>query len=218
MKHIATVPAALVRASMLFQAKNDVRHYLNGIMITKTHIVATDGHVMFVAPYESGLRPGEEMIIAIKGKISAKAHNLELFYDDESNIGVARCVELTPFSMRVKNHATGEFEDVPPKAAAVLDSHGHQQCSFFHKIDGELPDWERAMPKGDLMPTERLGLNFEFCDRVGKACKELGSRYPQCAVNLRGATTAIEVELMSPFYEGAKAIIMPCAVPSLERK
>jgi len=218
MKHIATVPAALVRASMLFQAKNDARHYLNGIMITKTHIVATDGHVMFVTPYESGLLPDEEMIIAIKGKISAKAHNLELFYDDESNIGVARCVELTPFSMKVKNHATGEFEDVPPKAAAVLDSHGHQQCSFFHKIDGKLPDWERAMPKGDLMPTERLGLNFEFCDRVAKACKELGSRYPQCAVNLRGATTAIEVELMSPFYEGAKAIIMPCAVPSLERK
>ena len=79
MKHIATVPAALVKAAMLFQAKNDVRYYLNGIMITKSHIVATDGHVMFVSPYESDLRPDEQMIIAIKGKIPAKAHNLELF-------------------------------------------------------------------------------------------------------------------------------------------
>ena len=218
MKHIATVPAALVRAAMLFQAKNDVRYYLNGIMITKSHIVATDGHVMFVSLYESDLRPDEQMIIAIKGKIPAKAHNLELFYDDEINVGVARCVELTPFSMKVKNLATGEFEDVPSKAAAVLDSQGHQQCAFFHKVDGKFPDWERAMPKGDLTPTERLGLNFEFCDRVAKACKELGSRYPKCAVNLRGATTAIEVELMSPFYEGAKAIIMPCAVTSMEKK
>lgn len=218
MKHIATVPAALVRASMLFQAKNDVRYYLNGVMITKTHIVAADGHVMFVSPYESDLRPDDQMIIAIKGRISAKANNLELFYDDENNIGVARCVELTPFNMKVKNHATGEFEDVPPKAMAVLDSQGHQQCAFFYKVDGKFPDWERAMPKGDLLPTERIGLNFEFCDRVAKACKELGSRYQQCAVNLRGATTAIEVELMSPFYEGAKAIIMPCVVPSLEKK
>lgn len=212
MKHIATVPSALVKAAMLFQAKQDVRYYLNGIMITKSHIVATDGHVMFVSPYKSDLRPDEQMIVAIKGKIPAKAHSLELLYDDESKIGVVRCVEAKPFSMNVRNLITGEFEGVTPTAAAVLDSHGHQQCAFFHKIDGKYPDWELAVPKGDLIPTERLGLNFEFCDRVAKACKELGSRYPQCAVNLRGAKTAIEVEIMSPFYEGAKAIIMPCAV------
>ncbi|MGU5686838.1 hypothetical protein [Aeromonas caviae] len=212
MKHIATVPAALVKAAMLFQAKNDVRYYLNGIMITKSHIVATDGHVMFVSPYESDLRPDEQMIIAIKGKIPAKAHNLELFYDDESNIGVARCVEVTPFNMKVRNRITGEFEDVPPTAAAVLDGHGHQQCAFFHKIDGKFPDWERVVPTGEAIPTDRIGINFDFCARVAKACKELGSQYPQCAVNLRGAKTAIEVDLQSRNYAGAKAIIMPCHV------
>jgi hypothetical protein len=212
MKHIATVPAALVKAAMLFQAKQDFRHYLNGIMITKSHIVATDGHVMFVSPYESDLRPDERMIVAIKGKIPAKAHSLELLYDDESNIGVVRCVELTPFSMKVKNRITGDFEDVKPTASAVLDSQGHQQCAFFHKIDGKFPDWERAVPTGENIPTERIGINFDFCARVAKACKELGSQYPQCAVNLRGATTAIEVDLQSRHYAGAKAIIMPCHV------
>lgn len=216
MKHIATVPAALVKAAMLFQAKNDVRYYLNGIMITKSHIVATDGHVMFVSPYESDLRPDEQMIIAIKGKIPAKTHNLELFYDDESNIGVARCVEVTPFNMKVRNRITGEFEDVPPTAAAVLDGQGHQQCAFFHKIDGKFPDWERVVPTGEVIPTDRIGINFDFCARVAKACKELGSPYPQCAVNLRGAKTAIEVDLQSRHYDGAKAIIMPCAVSSVE--
>lgn len=216
MKHIATVPAALVKAAMLFQAKNDVRYYLNGIMITKSHIVATDGHVMFVSPYESDLRPDEQMIIAIKGKIPAKTHNLELFYDDESNIGVARCVEVTPFNMKVRNRITGEFEDVPPTAAAVLDGQGHQQRAFFHKIDGKFPDWERVVPTGEVIPTDRIGINFDFCARVAKACKELGSPYPQCAVNLRGAKTAIEVDLQSRHYAGAKAIIMPCAVSSVE--
>ncbi|MBJ7583326.1 hypothetical protein JHD42_19945 [Aeromonas veronii] len=216
MKHIATVPAALVKAAMLFQAKSDVRHYLNGIMITKSHIVATDGHVMFVSPYESDLRPDEQMIVAIKGKIPAKAHSLELLYDDESKIGVVRCVELTPFSMKVKNRTTGEFEDVPPTAAAVLDSQGHQQCAFFHKIDGKYPDWERAVPTGEAIPTDRIGINFDFCARVAKACKELGSPFPQCAVNLRGAKTAIEVDLQSRNYAGAKAIIMPCAVSPVE--
>lgn len=212
MKHIATVPAALVKAAMLFQAKNDVRFYLNGIMITKSHIVATDGHVMFVSPYESDLRPDEQMIIAIKGKIPAKAHSLELLYDDKSNIGVGRCVEMTPFNMKVKNRITGELKDVKPTAPAVLDSHGHQQCAFFHKIDGKFPDWERAVPTGDLIPTDRIGINFDFCARVAKACKELGSPYAQCAVNLRGARTAIEVDLQNPHYAGAKAIIMPCHV------
>lgn len=212
MKHIATVPAALVKAAMLFQAKNDVRYYLNGIMITKSHIVATDGHVMFVSPYESDLRPDEQMIIAIKVKIPAKAHNLELFYDDESNIGVARCVEVTPFNMKVRNSITGEFEDVPPTAAAVLDGQGHQQCAFFHKIDGKFPDRERVVPTGEAIPTDRIGINFDFFARVAKACKELGSRFPQCAVNLRGAKTAIEVDLQSCHYAGAKAIIMPCHV------
>ncbi|WP_323994746.1 beta clamp domain-containing protein [Aeromonas hydrophila] len=216
MKHIATIPAALVKAAMLFQAKSDVRHYLNGIMITTSHIVATDGHVMFVSPYESDLRHDEQMIIAIKGKIPAKAHNIELLYDDESNIGVVRCVELTPFNMKVRNSITGEFEEVKPTAAAVLDSQGHQQCAFFHKIDGKYPDWERAVPTGEAIPTERIGINFDFCARVAKACKELGSPYPQCAVNLRGANTAIEVDLQSSQYAGAKAIIMPCAVSPVE--
>lgn len=216
MKHIATVPAALVKAAMLFQGKNDVRYYLNSIMITKSHIVATDGHVMFVSPYESDLRPDEQMIVAIKGKIPVKAHSLELLYDDESKGGVVRCVELTPFNMKVKNRITDEFEDVKPTAAAVLDSQGHQQCAFFHKIDGKYPDWERAVPTGEAIPTERFGINFDFCARVAKACKELGSPFPQCAVNLRGATTAIEVDLQSPHYADAKAIIMPCAVSPVE--
>ncbi|MGU5756795.1 hypothetical protein [Aeromonas caviae] len=216
MKHIATVPAALVKAAMLFQAKQDVRYYLNGIMITKSHIVATDGHVMLVSPYESDLRPDEQMIVAIKGKIPAKAHSLDLLYDDESRIGVVRCVEMIHFNMKVRNRITEVFEDVPPAPLAVLDSHGHQQCAFFHKIDGKYPDWERAVPTGEAIPTDRIGINFDFCDRVAKACKELGSPLPQCAVNLRGATTAIEVDLQSSQYAGAKAIIMPCAVSPVE--
>lgn len=73
MKHIATVPAAIVKAAMLFQAKQDVRYYLNGFYITNDHIVATDGYTMFVCPYESDLCPEKPMIIAINGKISVKA-------------------------------------------------------------------------------------------------------------------------------------------------
>jgi hypothetical protein len=212
MKHIATVPAALVKAAMLFQAKRDIRFYLNGIYITRDNIVATDGHTMLVAPYESDLRPEEAMIVAIKGKIPAKAYNLELLYDDDSEIGVIRCVEPTPLTMKVKNIITGEFEDSPPKPMAIMDSLGHPQNAFFHKIDGKFPDWYRVMPNGDLVPTERIGIDFSYCDRIAKACRELGSNLSHCNVNLRGEKNAIEIDLRSHLYQGVKAIIMPCAV------
>lgn len=195
---------------MLFQAKQDVRFYLNGIYITHDHIVATNGHTMFVSPYESDMRPEQAMIVAIKGKIPPKAYNLELLYDEETKIGVMRGVEPTPIKMKLLNKGTGEFEEQPPKAMAVLDAMGHPQTVFFQMVDGRFPDWRRVIPTGDLVPTDRIGINFGYADLVAKACKELGSKFAACAINLRGPTTSIEVELSSPEYQGAKAIIMPC--------
>jgi DNA polymerase-3 subunit beta len=210
-KHIATIPAALVKAAMLFQAKWDVRYYLNGIYITQDHIVATDGHSMFVSPYESDRRPEEPLIIAVKGKIPPKAFNLELLYDEESKVGVIRSVGPKPLRIRVVDprlHAAScDWKD--PEPMAVLDKDGHPQNVFFAKVDGRFPDWQRVVPKGDLVPTERIGLDFTYADRVAKACKELGSKFAQCAINLRGPTNSIEIELKSCEYQGAKAIIMP---------
>lgn len=212
MKHIATVPAALVKAAMLFQAKEDVRYYLNGIYITHDHIVATDGHTLFVSPYESDLRPEQPMIVAIKGKISPKAYNLELLYDEESNIGVVRCVGPTPTSIKVVDPAKpeSEWKLVEPKPMAVLDKTGHPEKVFFEKIDGRFPDWLRAVPTGDLIPTDRIGIDFGYAERVAKACKELGSKFAQCAIKLRGPETSVEIDLKCRDYPGAKAIIMPC--------
>lgn len=212
MKHIATVPAAIVKAAMLFQAKQDVRYYLNGIYIAAEHVVATDGHTMLVCPYESDLRPEKPMIIAINGKISSKAYNLELLYDDESEIGVVRCVGPTPTSIKIVDPAKpeSEWEEADPKPIAVLDKSGHQEKVFFHKIEAKYPDWRRVIPNGEPVPTSQIGLDFNYCDRVAKASKELGSHFAQCVVTLYGAETTIEVEIKSHGYPGAKAYIMPC--------
>ena len=212
MKHIATVPAALVKAAMLFQAKEDVRYYLKGVFITESKIAATDGHAMFISPYESGVRPTSPLIVAFKGKIPAKADQLELLYDEETKVGVARCVGPTPVKIRVVNpllHAASQsWPD--PKPEIIVDKLGHQEMAFFALIDGRMPDIERVMPTGDLVPTDRIGIDFGYADRVAKACKELGSKLAHCAINLRGPETSIEVEIKSPDYQGAKAIIMPC--------
>lgn len=212
MKHIATVPAAIVKAAMLFQAKQDVRYYLNGIYITADHVVATDGHAMFVCPYESDLRPERPVIVAVKGKIPAKAYNLELMYDEESKIGVVRCVQAMTLRIRVINPLgdKGADEKDVHRAIAVTDANGNPENAFFRIIDGNFPDWQRVMPSGDLVPTGRFGIDFGYADRVAKACKELGAKFSHCAVNMRGAETSIEVELRSPCYHGAKVIIMPC--------
>lgn len=201
-----------MKAAMLFQAKQDVRFYLNGIYITHDHIVATDGHSMFLAPYESELRPEQAMIVAIKGKIPPKAYNLELLYDEESKIGVIRCIGPTPLKIRVVNpllHAASQsWPD--PEPMAILDKTGHPEKVFFDLIEGRFPDWRRVVPTGDLIPTDRIGIDFAYADRVAKACKELGSKFAQCAINLRGPETSVEIDVKCRDYPGAKAIIMPC--------
>ncbi|MGL4756327.1 MAG: hypothetical protein ACRCXB_28570 [Aeromonadaceae bacterium] len=212
MKHIATVPADLIRAAMVMQAKNDVRFYLCGVMIDAESIAATDGHMMICSPYESTTRPEQPIIVSISGKIPSKARDLELLYDDEKEIGIIRCTEPTPLRMKVKNNETGEFEEVPPKSASILDKHGHPQMIFWHKIDGRFPDYKRVIPQGDLVPTSVYGINCDNLARVSVALKALGSKSGAVKASMRGTDSAIILEPNMITYPGVRFIIMPCRI------
>lgn len=212
MKHIATVPADLIRAAMVMQATNDVRHYLCGVMIDAESIVASNGHIMFCAPYESSARPEQPIIVSINGKIPAKARELEFMCDEEKEIGIIRCTEPTPLSMKVKNNETGEFEEVQPKAASVLDKYGRPQMIFWHKIDGKFPDFKRVIPQGSLVPTSSFGINCESMGRISQSLKALGNKYGVVKANMRGAGSAIILEPYMPTHHGVQYIVMPCRV------
>lgn len=194
MKHIATVPAALVKAAMFFQAKQEIRHYLNGVMLDNNGaICATNGHIMFVAPCEQVKSLSGQMIISIHGTIPAPAHELEIYLDDDSRFGFIRLISGIA-------------------GAPLMTSEGHVKRMFFDVIDGKIPDYQRAIPKGDLEPVDTIGLNFDYADRVAKASKALGAKYPAANMRFRGKTGSIEVDIPSPFHDGVKAIIMPCRI------
>lgn len=65
----------MVKAAIAFSAKNDVREYLCGIHVTPKFIEATNGHVAIQMSH--GIKRAKSGIYAIKGKIPAKAIDIE---------------------------------------------------------------------------------------------------------------------------------------------
>lgn len=192
MKLIARVPSPLVKAALLFQGKADIRQYINGVHLAPEFVAATCGHTMFIADYESDVRPSEPLIVSIKGKLPTKGSLLEFMYDEDSKIGFIRTV--------------GDyFGELQP----IQDVMGHDVLVQFSLIEGRAVEFDRVLPKGDLVPVAQIGINFNYADRVAKAAKILGSKHSSCAMNFRGASSSIEIELRNPFFKDARVIIMP---------
>lgn len=61
---------------MIFQAKSDVRYYLNGVFISRKHIYATNGHMAIRMEHGSKVRSG--VIVKVKHAIPAKAKTTTL--------------------------------------------------------------------------------------------------------------------------------------------
>ena len=63
-----------LKAVLLAAGKKDIRYYLNGVHVTKHHLVATDGHRMHIVchggewPHEPVTIPRDACELAIKGK------------------------------------------------------------------------------------------------------------------------------------------------------
>lgn len=177
--------AKSVRAAILFAAKNDVRYYLNGILLDhRGYIVATNGHVMIRIENEECKRLSKDQIIGIKGaKIPAKANYLDLISDSNKG-GFVR------FSV---GHGLADI----------------QEARLFEVIDGKYPDIDRVVPTSDLQPTDKIGINPEYVALVGKAQNEL-SYSGSCGAEFkfRGPNNAIEVDIDNGIK--AKIIIMTC--------
>lgn len=65
---------AHLKAVLLAAGKKDIRYYLNGVHVTKHHLVATDGHRMHIVchggdwPHEPVTIPRDACELAVKGK------------------------------------------------------------------------------------------------------------------------------------------------------
>lgn len=176
-----TIRSALVKAAMLFQAKQDIRYYLNGIRIEPNRIAATNGHCMWLHNFESELDIAESLTLQFKGAMPAKSFNINFEVGEKSGVAFS--------------------EDVDGKIIAA---------TYFELIDGTYPDIDKVIaPKEDEKPTPVIGFNTEYLSLLQKATKLVGNqRYPSVVVNLRGPDAVSVFNIRGPEFN-SKLFLMP---------
>lgn len=143
-----SIDARQIRAAMIMQAKNDIRYYLNGLLIGGGKVVATDGHRLIVV--DSPKVKFEPLIFTIKGKVPKKAMDCEfVFIGDDHGIVMS------------KDRMSNDVD-------AVVK---------FTVVSGKYPDYKKVMPKGAPNNISSVGFNIGYLADVHKASKELGSVY-----------------------------------------
>ena len=103
---IIEIDAKLLKAAQQFQAKNDVRYYLNGVCLSKDgRIKATDGHRAMMV--EHGAKLEEDIIITINGAVPASATIAKIDTDTNMITFDDRSESVKSFSV-----IAGEFPEV----------------------------------------------------------------------------------------------------------
>lgn len=182
-KQSIKLPAAIVKAARLFQAKADVRYYLVGIHLNKLGcVVATNGHVLIKIDHEPLKDLEESLIVRIHGtKIPQKARELEfVFLDDLRGV------------VRMYNGRGALMDDV----------------RSFELVEGKFPDYKNVMPKGGLEFIGEIGINPHYMDIIAQAQHEIGIKHAGVSLKFRGQHNDIEVNFKSEEYE-ALAVVMP---------
>lgn len=171
--------ARQVKSAMVMQAKNDVRYYLNGLLIGGNKIVATDGHRMIVVDSEEATF--EPAIFTIKGILPNSAKECEFVFIGE-DYGVITCTS-----------SRGQEMDKVIKFAIV---------------EGRFPNHERVIPSGECKKYSEVAFNLEYMADIAKSAKCLGGKYVLGKIKLYGdnVPTAV-IEINTP-ETNAKCIVM----------
>jgi DNA polymerase-3 subunit beta len=150
------VPYKALKAISLFAPANDVRYYLNGVLIdstgTEVRLVATDGHTLALyrlreeAPVGRAILPIEDVKDALKvpRTVADKEHPFEVEFPTNNAVGLP-IISIT--------HDNGTVQ----KATA---------------IDGKFPDYLHVLPR--TASGEPAQYNPEYISRFAQADRILG--------------------------------------------
>jgi hypothetical protein len=188
-----TLPAPALKAAQHFQAKGDIRFYLNGILVDPAgFIAAINGRVLFKCESEEAATLSAPLIIELYGNIPAHA-----FHAD--------------FAFAGPDTGVVTFRDGGGASVNSKGCRGRKCMIGFGIIDGKFPDIQKAMPVGEPVAVSAIGINTDYVALISKANKALGCSLPGGTFVFRGAEAGIEVKLMTPHYN-AVAIIMPMRI------
>lgn len=100
-------------AALKFQAKNDPRHYINGIFINKNgELATTDGHRLFVGKHNGAK---ESVLIQIKDKLPSKFEYADI--DTESGFITYLNINEEPIAAGLCKEIDGRF----PNYQQIID-------------------------------------------------------------------------------------------------
>lgn len=181
-----TVSANVVRAAQVFQAKGDIRYYLNGVFIGKNKtICGTDGAAAFISSHNADI--DNDYIIQIPSAIPQPAVELKFMLIDDTSDVLIHCF------------------DRKGKKIKVI-------CGCL--IDGDFPDLARVTPDfseaamRDAIPTNSLIFQAKYMAK----CENLFPAKRCCAMKVTftgNDSQAIVAEPVSRDYpEGTKVLIM----------
>lgn len=184
---ILKIPAKYLRLAQTCQGKNDVRYYLNGILLsTGGDIVSTDGHRLAKTTHDDPEYLAElnrwseqldrNIIIEIAEKIPASAEQCTIDTD-------RMCIHCISAKGR-------------PLKTFVIDT-----------IDGKFPDYRQVLPSSPVEPTTQVGFNPKY---LADAAILGSTGFPTVKLELRGEHTALTVyPNNNDWPKDTKMIIMP---------
>lgn len=188
------VPVSIIAAASYAMAKEDIRYYLNGMMIEKSphggvRVVATNGHHM----------------IAIRAAGATIKQRVKSQY-----IIPRKTIEAI-----VKAGKSGGMVDFKISSNRSFSARVEETTFHGDLIDGKFTDWERAMPDDDSLsgPAEIAGHYIESVIKANAALCKLegqGVRYNGLTWHMRGEKSP-SVAVFGQSIEGihAIAVVMP---------
>ena len=182
------VSADVVRGAQLFQGKQDVRYYLNGIFIGKNGKVAgANGHALFVSDHNAGIK--KDYIIQLEGVIPAMANEVEFIVmsSDKQSMVIAHCYN----AIKSKEKIIG---------GKLIDG-------TYPDIDKVIPDHSEAKLKKSK-GINMLGLNAGYMASAHKALGNYGVKMTFLNENESVVCRSSNPELP----ENTMVIIMPTRV------
>lgn len=188
------IPVSVIAAASNAMAKQDIRYYLNGMMVEKSsnggvRVVATNGHHLIV-------------IRAANGRIQQRK-KAQYIIPAKMILSIVKAAKPN-MEVELKISSSGQV------SARIADVTFHEKI-----IEGRFPDWEKVIPDDD-QSTGPTGLAPQYVESVVKAHNSIwkfegvGSRFHGIEWYMRGADKPVIAVFGGAFEDiHALAVVMP---------
>ena len=176
-----TIPANILKAATMTMAKKDIRYYLNGVMLDGKRISGTNGHILFVAPFEcdlSGITEKTHILITPNASIMGMKGDCVI---DFSAMTITDGKKIVTFAI-----VDGKFPDID-RVIPVESEYKDIEARGCPMVDGEY-----MASAASIAGVLSAGVN---------------KSYPAMVIYSRDDNSSLVFEY--PCIEGAKTVLMP---------